>query len=143
MEQSEVIKRIKTTQNIVFWVLMWLAFYYLLVNKKRDEITVLVLVFFFALSYFMTSFYFIRLGGYVGNDIALRLSSLYKEYQTPIRKFMKIVGWILLLLLIILLLLYLPDNNIGNRMYGLLVAVVGTVIGGLFIYYLNKKQNKE
>ena len=89
MEQLDLTKRVKTIQNCVFWVLMWIAFYYLLVNKKRNEIVVLVLVFFFALSYFMTSFYFIRLGGYVGNDIALRLSSLYQEYQIPIRKFMK------------------------------------------------------
>ena len=143
MEQLELIKRVRTTQNIVFWVLMWVALYYSLSSKKRSEFTVLVLVFLFALSYFMMSFYFIKLSGYVGNDVASNLFSLYQQYQITIKKFAKIIGLILLVLLILLLLVYLPNNNVGNRMSEIIVAIFGSAIGGLIVFYLNKKQNKE
>ena len=143
MEQSELIKRIKTIQNCVFWVLMWLAFYFILTNKKSGATAVLVFLFLFALSYFMSSFYFIRLSGYVSNDIALRLSSLYQEHQIPIKKFMKVVGIILLILLVVLFLVYLPNNEIGNRTYQMITAIIASIFGAIIVFYLNKKQTKE
>ncbi len=126
---------------------MWITLYFLLTNKNFGAISVVILLFMFVLSYFISGFYFIRLSGYVGNDVALRLSSWYQEHQNKIKKGMKVVGIILLVVLAGLLVFYLPawlpTNGIGSNLSTMITSIFATIVAGVFLFRMNKNRSSE
>ena len=133
MEQIELISRIKTLQNLIFWTSIWAVLIWgNLISKFKSSFWILFILFLIFFSYTLSSIYFIRLGRYVGNDIFSNFMNFYNKYPILINQIMKIFGYILFAVFIIwggyFIIKKLPDNYIGNRIFQVLVGLVGTAI---------------
>ena len=146
MEQIEIINRVKATQNSVFWTVTWLAFYYILSSKIENQFKLFLSLFIFVLSYVLSSFYMVKLGGYVGIDLTSRISNIYENHKTTINRIFKIIGITIFIFLLILggwYLFHLPNNYMGERVFYATITIIAGVTSGLIILYFQRKNGPK
>ena len=148
MEQIELINRVKTLQNFIFWtsiyvVLLWSK----LLTKVENPIWILSIVFLIFFSYTISSIYFIMIGGYVGDDIFSNFMNFYNKNKIHINNIMKFVGYVLFALFIILgvwyIIIKLPDNYIGDRIFQLILVFITSILGAILLIRKNINGPKE